>query len=79
MRRAGMPPRRYSAWSARHEAQGAFPHGGLRDPFHPRTSQLNLLNEWHRWKDYTTADAYFDEALEYSAIRNACAVFDLTR
>jgi aminomethyltransferase len=47
-------------------------------PFHPRTSQLNLLNEWHRWKDYTTADAYFDEALEYSAIRNACAVFDLT-
>ena len=40
-------------------------------PFHPRTSQLNLLNEWHRWKDYTTADAYFDEALEYSAIRNA--------
>ena len=39
---------------------------------------MNLLNEWHRWKDYTTADAYFDEALEYSAIRNACAVFDLT-
>jgi hypothetical protein len=47
-------------------------------PFHPRTSQLNVLNEWHRWKDYTTADAYYDEALEYSAIRNACAVFDLT-
>ena len=47
-------------------------------PFHPRTSQLAVLNEWHRWKDYTTADAYFDEALEYAAIRNACAVFDLT-
>ena len=47
-------------------------------PFHPRTSQLNVLNEWHRWKDYTTADAYFDDALEYAAIRNACAVFDLT-
>jgi len=47
-------------------------------PFHPRTSVLNVLNEWHRWKDYTTADAYFDEALEYAAIRNACAVFDLT-
>ena len=46
-------------------------------PFHPRTSQLNTLNEWHRWKDYTTADAFYDEALEYSAIRNACAVFDL--
>ena len=24
-------------------------------PFHPRTSALNTLNEWHRWKDYTTA------------------------
>jgi aminomethyltransferase len=47
-------------------------------PFHPRTSELNVLNEWHRWKDYTTADAFFDEALEYSAIRNAAAVFDLT-
>jgi aminomethyltransferase len=47
-------------------------------PFHPRTSALNVLNEWHRWKDYTTADAYFDTALEYAAIRNACAVFDLT-
>ena len=40
--------------------------------------QLNTLNEWHRWKDYTTADAFFDEQLEYAAIRNACAVFDLT-
>jgi aminomethyltransferase len=47
-------------------------------PFHPRTSQLNVTNEWHRWKDYTTSDVYYDEALEYAAIRNACAVFDLT-
>ncbi|CAM9430945.1 unnamed protein product [Phaeothamnion confervicola] len=47
-------------------------------PFHPRTSQLNQLNEWHRWKDYTTADAFYDAALEYTAIRNTCAVFDLT-
>jgi aminomethyltransferase len=47
-------------------------------PFHERTAPLNVRNEWHRWKDYTTASVYFDEALEYSAIRNACAVFDLT-
>ncbi len=47
-------------------------------PFHPRSSQLNVLNEWHRWKDYTISDAYFDQALEYAAIRNACAVFDLS-
>lgn len=37
-----------------------------------------MLNDWHRWKDYTTASAYYDETLEYAAIRNACAVFDLT-
>ncbi len=47
-------------------------------PFHPRTSALNVLNVWHRWKDYTVSDAYFDTPLEYAAIRNACAVFDLT-
>jgi aminomethyltransferase len=47
-------------------------------PFHERSSALNKLNVWHRWKDYTVADAYFNTALEYSAIRNACAVFDLT-
>jgi aminomethyltransferase len=47
-------------------------------PFHPRTAALNVLNVWHRWKDYTVADAYFDTPLEYAAIRNACAVFDLT-
>jgi len=47
-------------------------------PFHPRTSALNKLNVWHRWKDYTVSDAYYNTALEYAAIRNACAVFDLT-
>ena len=70
---------RSSTRSARHEdTKEHFRTAVYATPFHPRTSQLNVLNEWHRWKDYTTADAYFDEALEYAAIRNACAVFDLT-
>jgi aminomethyltransferase len=47
-------------------------------PFHPRTSAANQLNLWHRWKDYTVADAYFDVALEYAAVRNACTVFELS-
>src|SRR4030095_11000872 len=47
-------------------------------PCHERTSALNKLNVWHRWKDYTVSDAYFNVALEYAAIRNACAVFDLS-
>lgn len=47
-------------------------------PFHARTSVANRLNLWHRWKDYTVADAFTDVSLEYAAIRNACAVFDLS-
>lgn len=45
--------------------------------FHSRSSRLNQLNLWHRWKDYTTADAYEDVALEYFALRNSTGVFDL--
>ena len=47
-------------------------------PFHARTSAANTLNLWHRWRDYTVSDAYFDVSLEYTALRNACAVFDLS-
>ncbi|MEP7245333.1 MAG: aminomethyltransferase family protein [Gammaproteobacteria bacterium] len=47
-------------------------------PFHSRTSAANKLNLWHRWKDYTVPDAYFDIALEYAALRNACTAFDLS-
>ncbi len=50
----------------------------LHTPFHSRTAALNRINDWHRWKDYTTAGEYFDVAREYFAIRNSCAVFDLT-
>lgn len=47
-------------------------------PFHSRTSAANRLNLWHRWKDYTVPDAYFDVGLEYAAARAACTVFDLS-
>ena len=47
-------------------------------PFHSRTSAANVLNLWHRWRDHTVADAYFDVTLEYTALRNACAVFDIS-
>ena len=50
----------------------------FKTPFHSRTAALNQTNEWHRWKDYTVADRYFDTELEYFAIRNSAAVFDLT-
>ncbi len=60
-------------WTREHFRQAVH-----ETPFHPRTSAWNQLNEWHRWKDYTTASAFFDVALEHAAIRNACSVFDLT-
>ena len=47
-------------------------------PFHARAAALNQLNLWHRWRDYTVADAYFDVGMEYNAIRNSCSVFDLS-
>ena len=55
-----------------------FQNTVLETPFHTRTAAFNQVNDWHRWMDYTTATAYFDVALEYFAIRNACSVFDLT-
>ena len=56
-----------------HHLQAVFP-----TPFHARTAAANTLNVWHRWRDYTVADAYFDVSLEYTALRNACTVFDLS-
>ncbi|MBT8085602.1 MAG: aminomethyl transferase family protein [Woeseia sp.] len=50
----------------------------LQTPFYPRLQALDRLNSWHCWKGYTTADALYDAELEYFAIRNSTAVFDLT-
>jgi aminomethyltransferase len=55
-----------------------FSRAVYSSPFHSRAASLNQLNLWHRWKDYTVADAYYDLGTEYMAIRNACGVFDLT-
>jgi len=49
----------------------------FKTPFHPRTEAANKLWAWGNWGGYTTALAYQDEALEYSAIRNSATVYDL--
>ncbi len=59
-------------------ARDHFHQAVLETPFHPRTAALNQLNLWHRWRDHTVADAYFDVGMEYNAIRNSCAVFDIS-
>jgi len=52
--------------------------GRLRTPFYSRLEKLDTLNSWHEWKGYSSADALYCEDMEYFAIRNATAVFDLT-
>jgi aminomethyltransferase len=50
----------------------------LSTPFHPRTSALARLNQWGAWAGHTTALAFDDEAMEYTAIRNQASVYDLS-
>jgi aminomethyltransferase len=59
-------------------ARDHFHQAVCETPFHARTAAANQLNLWHRWRDHTVADAYFDVGMEYNAVRNACAVFDLS-
>jgi aminomethyltransferase len=49
----------------------------LHTPFHARTAPANILNRWGAWGGYTTALAFEDDAMEYSAIRNAATLYDL--
>ena len=49
-----------------------------KTPFHARTSARNVLNAWGPWGGYTTALAYDDETMEYTAIRNQASVYDLS-
>jgi aminomethyltransferase len=46
-------------------------------PFHPRTAPLNRLHRWGPWSGHLTALCYGDPEMEYTAIRNAAAVYDL--
>jgi aminomethyltransferase len=50
----------------------------LTTPFHARTAALSRLNQWGAWGGYTTALAFDDEAMEYTAIRNQASVYDLS-
>ena len=52
--------------------------GRLVTPFYSRQRELDRKNHWHEWKGYTVPDELYDAELEYFAIRNSTAVFDLT-
>ena len=47
-------------------------------PFHKKTSEICVTNEWVRWSGYTVVNRFTTTELEYTAIRNTCGVFDIT-
>ncbi len=56
----------------------AVKEGPQKTPFYPRVSEIDIVNEWHEWKGYSSPDALRCPDLEYFAIRNGTAVFDLS-
>ena len=54
------------------------PQGRLQTPFHSRLKALDTVNTWHEWKGYSSSDELYCADMEYFAVRNATAVFDLT-
>ncbi|MGB5165373.1 MAG: aminomethyltransferase family protein [Woeseiaceae bacterium] len=52
--------------------------GRLKSPFYTRMAKLDSVNQWHEWKGYSVPDELYCAEMEYFAIRNATAVFDLT-
>ena len=52
--------------------------GRYQSPFYLRQAEIDRLNRWHEWKGYSSADGFYDTALEYFATRNSAGVFDIT-
>jgi aminomethyltransferase len=50
-----------------------------KTPFHSRTVELMQADQWRRWAGYTVASSYeMTHDREYLAIRNACALIDVS-
>lgn len=54
------------------------PQGPLKTPFYDRMSALDTRHMWHGWKGYSSPDELYCAEMEYFAIRNATAVFDVS-
>jgi len=54
------------------------PQGRLESPFHRQLVACDTLDRWHTWNGYTVPDELYCSELEYFAIRNSTAVFDLS-
>jgi aminomethyltransferase len=47
-------------------------------PFYKKQKELDFINKWHRWQEYTVPDMLENVIFEYFAIRNSASVFDIT-
>lgn len=47
-------------------------------PFHERTSAANKMNQWSTWNGYSVCRVMESTEHEYFAMRNTCAVLDIT-
>ena len=47
-------------------------------PFHPRIEAAGRADDWYVWAGYKSAMTVTDEEMEYTAMRNACGVFDIS-
>lgn len=47
-------------------------------PFYNKQKELDFVNTWHRWQEYTVPDVLENVTFEYFAIRNSASVFDIT-
>ncbi|TIO09635.1 aminomethyltransferase family protein [Mesorhizobium sp.] len=64
--------------SARTLAQSHFRTLRLGTPFQPRIDALAKTNDWYNWAGYRAPHSLWDEELEYFAIRNQAALFDIS-
>ncbi|MBW2293370.1 MAG: aminomethyltransferase family protein, partial [Deltaproteobacteria bacterium] len=50
-----------------------------KTPFHARTSELCISQNWQEWSGYFSAESYaLDHMSEYNAVRTTAAIFDVS-
>ncbi len=63
---------------ARSAAQAHFAKPRLGTPFQPRIDALMTTESWYDWAGYKAPLSFWDEELEFFAIRSQAAAFDIS-
>ncbi len=66
-----------AAMSTQRPGLGAYRTPLRETPFHARTAAWNLNQSWVLWAGYLTAGTFEDDTMEYFALRNQAAVYDI--